>query len=744
LALAALLAFAAGADAQTRKSHVRVVLDVSGSMETNDPDRLAVLATLLLRDLVNPNTTLGDSFEVIPFDPAWTGSGDVPTSNGPAVAADYRNPADFNARLNALAYDIDYTFFSPGLRAAMEDLEKTPGGDYDTRVAVLVTDGLPIPSRRERDAEIIKSELVPRLEAAHVRLYVLAFGSEASANRGYFEDLVPSSLGQVFVDADGSDLLRTMIRIFERSFGYTAGRAQTLPGVAEIDLDGGTTPQRVAVVVTSERPTPVPEVELKPPPAGSLNVPEPPRSASERGASYTLTWVLSPHRGDYGFAANNVLAGSVAVLRPTRLDLGVHAAPPQNHQVERTMAQTPFHLRIRVSSPGGGDPGPVELSFRLLGERRSDASTGAPSHAWVMDYEGPAARDAAGDPQPDGRYFPIVATFPENESAPGELYVGYLEARAKRGEAVVGELVEPFAHRIEVYPRIAVDPVPATRNLSDTALQRREKACAVFKLELVAGALPHPERDEYGIRALLEPPDPKVLGAELRQARFTLDGQPLDVAGQTVQEPSPWSAGRLLSQAAFLGEHEICVQLGRPTAGNPALDLPVVFTLQETPYDDFRVISPFVARVLVAQPSWVEKWQTLWLVLLALLALLAALWYGRDRLAFPPDLGYAIGPDTGDPPMTGRSLPEGGFLARLLGLRDGRPVLIPGQDRALAEVRPLRDELYQLRLARGVEVESVDPHAPLERSGRRATIAVHRLYRLTRGRESYHFRMEYR
>ena len=66
-ALAAFAALACAAVPAQAANHVRVVLDLSISMRHNDSGRLAKLSTLLLFDLVRPNPTLGDSFDVTPF-----------------------------------------------------------------------------------------------------------------------------------------------------------------------------------------------------------------------------------------------------------------------------------------------------------------------------------------------------------------------------------------------------------------------------------------------------------------------------------------------------------------------------------------------------------------------------------------------------------------------------------------------------------------------------------------------------
>ncbi len=164
----------------------------------------------------------------------------------------------------------------------------------------------------------------------------------------------------------------------------------------------------------------------------------------------------------------------------------------------------------------------------------------------------------------------------------------------------------------------------------------------------------------------------------------------------------------------------------------------------ESPYDDFGVIKPFTLRVPIAPPGFFQRWRAfLWLGL-ALLALLAALWYLRDRPVFPDDLCYAVGREGASAPLTGRPLPEGSLAARLLGLVVERPILVAGEDKSLGRMRPVNEELYQLRPARGVHVGAVEAEDLVQTTGKLATLAVRRTYRLTGDRGSYLFRMEYR
>ncbi|MCG8460906.1 MAG: VWA domain-containing protein [Holophagales bacterium] len=445
--------------------HVRVVLDVSKSMRKTDPGGLAKLSTVLLYDLANPDLSLDDSFEVLPFHPSrkWTSPRDPPPREiGRRLRPSDAGRSAFATAIRGLGYDADWTYFYPGLRSAIEDLEGTPL-DSDVRVVVIVTDGLPEAPTRAEEAGRIRAELQPRMVSSRIWLYVLAFGSEASANRDFFERLVRTdageTLGEVFVDATGDGLLGHMLELFSHAFGYTQDPPRPVALRVPVDLEGGTTPASAVAVVYTPDPAP-PSLRLTAPAAA----PRPPTSpdgvetASDAGASYALEWVLSPHPGEHELRTD-ARVGTVAVLRPTRLRLEVR--PPAGAQALRTMAATPLPLEILVSPPGGaqGDPGEVQLAFRPHGPRTgSDPETGASLYAWDgregAPPSGPSKRVA------EGRVYAIEAVF-EREPPPEEpFYAGYLEVEARRGAALVGALAGIEAHRVEVFPRVRIVPSP--------------------------------------------------------------------------------------------------------------------------------------------------------------------------------------------------------------------------------------------------------------------------------------------
>lgn len=726
---------------------VRVVLDLSRSMRTNDPGRMAILSTILLHDLVRPNTTTGDSFDVIPFDLDWRwpdASAPPPVSGQPRIRAQRGRRAEFAQAVQALPYDANMTYFYPGIAAALQELEREQGTAHDVRAIVLVTDGVPEAATREAELRRIRDELAPRIERNGIRLYVLAFGSVAANNSDFFSQMVRSpqgtSLGELFIDQNGTQLLSYMLQIFSRSFGFSPDSALPIPGTSTLDLEANTKPEWVAVAVLSPQAQSPPALSLTAPPGGTMHAPDGVQSASVPGGGYSLLWVLSPNPGRYGLTSD-AKGGTAAVLRPTRLALEILPAPPHN-QVDRTLAGTAFPLRVLVHPATGaqGDPGPVDLSFRMFGERIRSGPAGV-EYAWESDRNPPAG---AGTPTPQGRIFDIAAEFRQDPEKAGSIYAGHLEVEVRRGEAVVGALEGIHAHRVEVHPLVSITPLPLMAYASDTALGRREQACTRFAFQLNAGGLPHPDKPKYPVRAVLVVKDRATLQRELRQASFTLDGSPLEIDGHPGPQPTAWSKGRSLAPDQFLGDHQLCVQLGKPAGGNPGrpVELKLAATLLDDPYDEFGVIRPFQLKVLVAPPTLFERWRFIVIPALFLLGLLALLWYLRDRPVIPPDLRYAVAREASTAGLASSPFTQP-TVANLLGIVGEHAVMAPGEDRLLGRVRPADQELFQFRPASGVRIEALDggDTPPLHRG--RATLAVHRVYRLNTDRGPYLLRLEY-
>ena len=255
-------------------THVRVVLNVSGSLSLNRPNKgwptddgkLLILSTLLLHDLVQPNPDLGDSFEVIPFDKNWICSPNSPLpsrSRRRSIKSEFDNREKFVQQIQSLQNEAPCTYFYPGISRSIKEL-KQKGGDYDSRVIILLTDGVPEKHVLDEESRRIKNELIPEMEKHNIRLYVLAFGKEAKNNKNFFEPI--NKVGGFEVVEDSSELLKEngMVKIFKLSFGYTADKVQQ-PTVATLNLEGKVNPDRAAVVVLSNSPAKPPTINLKKP-----------------------------------------------------------------------------------------------------------------------------------------------------------------------------------------------------------------------------------------------------------------------------------------------------------------------------------------------------------------------------------------------------------------------------------------------------------------------------------------------
>ncbi len=737
--------------------HLRVVLDTSTSMNTTDKQHLAILATLMLYDLAKLEVEQGDSFAIYPFDGAWNdkppswSEPSKPPSIGPVWRATAERQRFFNAFRSGYVsgYNAKQTYFYPGVEASVRELESSPGGAQAIRQIVLITDGVPTWPDWEQD--LFAADLVPRMEKAGIRLDIMAVGKKATDQIAVLNGLLrasTTSVGRVFPDPNGDKMLETMIEIFSNSFGYIPDRQKIVHGRTPLPLENDQAPERVAVVAYWLQRSP-PLVQLTAPPSASLNV-DGPYEGRESGGSYALSWVLRPDRGSYtltssgtGGFGSSAPPVQLAVLRPGRLEIEV--LPPG--ELHWALVGSERRIRVLIKPPAGrqGDPGRVDVKFRVVGPRQ-DPATGAVGFAWAgSNWESPV--DNTGTPIAEGRVFELPVTFEREAEAGADVYGGHLEIEVRRRNAVVAALTGEAAHPVSVYEALALSPSPpraaaVLQGASTTVLGRQQTGCAEFDLSLVKGRLPHAATPEYTLRVRLGPG--VALDGPFHGARFTLDGLGLDVAGATAT--SDWGRGREVSGLDLTGRHQLCVGLDRPMAGDDTrpFEVPVTLTLMETPYEQADVIEPFTLLVRVPVPGPIEKWGST--ILLALLAfgMVAAGWCLRGRPMLPDDLGFAIGHLDSDSGLVRYPLGPPKALRRWLFLVEERPLQAIGDQAPLGWIRPVRDNIYELRLSRGVEIDTEPPGGVTRRRRRRARIATQRTYRLRANQTTYLVRMEYR
>lgn len=185
---------------------VRVIFDVSGSMQDNDPERLSASALELLASLLPEGSRGG----------LWT-FGERVENPLPVGPVDRR----WRERARSLAPSLvdyqQYTDIEAAIRAASEE----PGGK---RHLILLTDGVidlaPAggnkSARDARSRQTLLDELAPALAERGVTIHAIAFSPQADL--GLVERLAQASQGLAALAQTPEDLLRSFLDIFERIF----------------------------------------------------------------------------------------------------------------------------------------------------------------------------------------------------------------------------------------------------------------------------------------------------------------------------------------------------------------------------------------------------------------------------------------------------------------------------------------------------------------------------------------------
>ncbi|ASF47638.1 vWA domain-containing protein [Methylovulum psychrotolerans] len=761
--------------ADSPRKHIRVVLDLSKSMrlgppygQGNDPGGMAILSTLLLYDLTRPDIGLHDSFKVIPFYNKWAWQDPAqspPTNNGPIIEAKLGGAQAFVDAIKSLPYDAECTHFYPGLYEASHDLSKT-GKTGDTRTIVLITDGLPdnpckgnLPTQDEEKRRILQ-DIVPLMAGKKIRLYVIAFGQ--SVREDFFAPMTGATGGRVFALGSGETLLGKMLEVFAESLDYEVIGPDDLPKSGlELTQSSGRADNTAVVVFSHSKgsvPAKEPNVTLDPPPNSPANfspinygyqrsdsAPSIKQVANSRngvpGAAYHIDWILNPGPGIYNLDTDPK-EGQVAVLRPVSAKFGIVGIPDPAIKATDVMANSPLPLGLAIgNSVEGVLSKDIVVQYRL-----SATSIGL----------NPELKQA-----PSLMLGSKVYTFPEifaeNPKNPADSYVGQIEAWAyhknSNFENALASLTPPY--KVTVHPHLSITPNPSSGD-AGTALSRGDHYCTEpFNLE-VQGHLPKLNgAKKYTVTANLDFPDATVIEQEFFHAEFSLDGLPLQF-NNPKSPASPayptnhaaageWFKGRALTEAELTGNHTLCVVIGQPKYGDPSktLTLPLHFVLKHSPYQDVDVIKRYELKLTLAEvippiPPSGASLAALGLVLLSLL------WLLRGIPKLPPDLAFALATEGGGN-LQPKTLGEGSLLQRALGLPVDKPIIAENGDLPLAWVCPVNDELFKLRLGKGVTLTNPEGGGFLPISqGNAVSVSVHRIYGLTRQNRTYRVRLEYR
>jgi hypothetical protein len=697
------------------EKHVRVIVDTSISMRgtrtqpANDPSGLALISTAMFYDLARYELGPDGTFKVRTFE---AGSGGCPGSVPRSANSPWLTPGGvaerdkFIASLLEIRYDAPCTFFYPYLNAAAEDLAPARQGHDVKRVIVMVTDGLPETPSQDEERRLLQ-ELAGRLQSSEIELYVLAFGQTAKQNEDFFRGIFrfnqPGGVaGDIFTDSTGTQIVETMVKIFEASFAY---QAEVVTGDS-LDLAKGAEQRHVAVLARYEPPK-VPAFRITAPPtaAAGISVKGPVAAAmghevagvqpagSGKPISYGVQWIVGPAAGPHRFVESGRQPNQIAILRPRNLRVEVTAAPES--PVDVAMVDSPMRLRVlvRPADGGPGDPGAVNIDYRVYAVRNAGAPGGydyVPSEDWI-----PAVSGGGKFVPGEGREYEIQPVFEGSSAFNGDpktgrpYFDGYIEVRAQIDGTTVA--IMPGQHSVNVYPRLSLDPDPSRVQLTHGAsgtLTGGQDGCAEFTFVSKVGDL---RNSEYTLSASI---DGDALKGGLSGATVFLNG--VEIGG--------WAHGRRLSRTAILERpFKACIIVPRYSSGGEGLTLPIRFRLWQADNDPYRqldAVRPLALLANIEAAGVIQRYSNLFSLGLLLLLMLL-LWLLLTRLGLPRDFRVALADRPSLEHGATASPGDASPLQRLL-RRHGRvPLHASGGDRVIGSIVPSGEDLYAFRPEKG-------------------------------------------
>lgn len=339
------------------QGHVTIlILDMSGSMGTNDPAKVRCSAANAYIDLTGP----GDLVGVIGLD---QGSG---ARGGPynfMLALNWSDPVkmDTLSDRESLKQKIaqqsnnckpdEFTPTYDALSKALDMLNSATQGKNISASVILLTDGYPCSDNpcSDKDQQInkIKSDLVPRFQQNKWPVDTVALGSIGSGSAidfGFLKDISNATSGKFYEDDQGSvpgvsplNVMPFFVSIFARQNGRTPGGS-----INPTPLNGGTTSRNFQVgdfvdkldaIAVTDNPNAT--VTLTTPTGGILSSTIPGATVLEDALykHYTIFSIDNPQSGTWSlnvtgssgqFLLNSLLTSSLKVSIVT---------PEENHPV---------------------------------------------------------------------------------------------------------------------------------------------------------------------------------------------------------------------------------------------------------------------------------------------------------------------------------------------------------------------------------------------------------------------------
>jgi hypothetical protein len=217
--------------------HVGIVLDSSGSMDENDPDRLSLLGAMLFADLAQPDDRLG-LYTMDRYDQTLL-----------AMDRAEDRKSTIKEKVRALGYDTPTDCKGP-LEKAAEALEGARQSNDDAeQFVVFLSDGI-CPSAKEAGGLGPLEPILDRLDREGVRVFSISLTSGGASDEveAILEGMASATGGEHFKANEASDLPGRFADILGRIVGSQAQSGSISGGELDVDLDGHV--RDVSVVVS--------------------------------------------------------------------------------------------------------------------------------------------------------------------------------------------------------------------------------------------------------------------------------------------------------------------------------------------------------------------------------------------------------------------------------------------------------------------------------------------------------------
>ena len=345
-----------GDQAHQGTADTRVLIDVSGSMKTNDPDNLRRPALRLLVGLLPPNTRAG----------VWT-FGQYVNMQVPLGKVDeaWREKARKGAG----------EIHSRGLFTNIEDAIRRSIADWEgvskryRRHLVLLTDGMvdisKNPAENTASRKRILEQLLPRLKEYQAGVYTIALSERA--DHELMKTLSSETNGWYEQVNDASQLQRIFLRIFEK-----VGRPDTVPLKGNRFQIDDSIQEATLLVFRSGEATPT---RITTPEGKQFDFKNPPANVRwHRDEGYDLMTISDPRAGEWQIEAamdpdNRVMVVTdlkmmtselpARMLMGERVPLFVHFSNQGEKIIEQAFLDV-VNVKAEQQDAGGpGEPRPV-------------------------------------------------------------------------------------------------------------------------------------------------------------------------------------------------------------------------------------------------------------------------------------------------------------------------------------------------------------------------------------------------